>query len=123
MVEAGSSNGRVYVGAQGGLGYLAAVTPQGRRRPDALGRMSYVSLLEHVPPSDRAFADVWGIEKTSNGLFFRTYERLFRWNGREMKVWRSAARFGQIFALRDTLYVRQPGGPTPSTPWLSARRS
>ncbi|MCP4518777.1 MAG: hypothetical protein GY824_26570, partial [Delftia sp.] len=26
-----------------------------------------------------------------------------------MKVWRTAARFGRIFALRDTLYVQQPG--------------
>ncbi|MCP5029801.1 MAG: histidine kinase, partial [Actinomycetia bacterium] len=103
------TEGRVYVGAEGELGYLAAVAPQGRRRPDALGRMSYVSLLDHVPPDDRAFADVWNIEKTSDGLYFRTRKRLFRWNGREMKVWRTAARFGRIFALRDTLYVRQPG--------------
>ncbi|MCP4244894.1 MAG: histidine kinase, partial [bacterium] len=94
------TEGRVYVGAEGELGYLAA---------DSLGRMSYVSLLDHVPPDDRAFAVVWNIEKTSDGLYFRAYERLFRWNGREMKVWRSAARFGRISALRDTLYVQQRG--------------
>ncbi|MCP4289869.1 MAG: lactonase family protein, partial [Gammaproteobacteria bacterium] len=88
------TDGRIYVGAQGELGYLAA---------DSLGRMSYVSLLDHISSDDRAFADVWNVEKTSDGLYFRTYERLFRWNDREMKVWLPAARFGRIFALRDTL--------------------
>ncbi|MCP4247699.1 MAG: hypothetical protein GY778_11675, partial [bacterium] len=101
------TEGRVYVGAQGELGYLAAVAPQGRRRPDALGRMRYVSLLDHVPPDDRAFAEIWRIEKTSDGLYFRSNERLFRWDGRKMKVWRPETRFFQIFALRDTLYVQQ----------------
>ncbi|MCP4396620.1 MAG: hypothetical protein GY801_04855, partial [bacterium] len=94
------TEGRVYVGAQGELGYLAA---------DSLGRMSYVSLLDHVSPDDQSFADVWNIEKTSDGLYFRTYERLFRWNGLEMKVWRTAARLHSIFALGDTLYVQQRG--------------
>ncbi|MCP4291096.1 MAG: hypothetical protein GY780_04610, partial [bacterium] len=94
------TEGRVYVGAQGEMGYLAV---------DSLGRMRYVSLLDHVPPDDRAFAVVWNIEETSDGLYFRTNERLFRWNGREMKVWRPTARFGSIFALSDTLYVQHRG--------------
>ncbi|MCP4378863.1 MAG: lactonase family protein, partial [bacterium] len=96
------TDGRIYVGAQGELGYLAA---------DSLGRMSYVSLLDHIPPDDRTFADVWDIEKTSDGIYFMTYERLFRWNGRTMKVWRTSAdtRFYPIFSLRDTLYVNQRG--------------
>ncbi|MCP5029087.1 MAG: hypothetical protein GY929_22670, partial [Actinomycetia bacterium] len=46
---------------------------------------------------------------TSDGIYFRTAERLFRWNGRTMKVWRTAAKFGRIFALGDTLYVQQRG--------------
>ncbi len=95
-----NTEGRIYVGAQGELGYLAA---------DSLGRMSYVSLLDHVSPDDQAFADVWEAEKTSDGIYFRTFERLFRWNGREMKVWRPEEEFGRIFALRDTLYVNQRG--------------
>ncbi|MCP4080421.1 MAG: hypothetical protein GY743_09240, partial [Planctomycetaceae bacterium] len=90
--------GRVYAGTRSDFGYLAA---------DSLGRMSYVSLLDHVPPDDRAFTEIWYIEKTSDGLYFMSEERLFRWNGREMKVWRSAVQFDQIFALRDTLYVSE----------------
>ncbi|MCP5029965.1 MAG: hypothetical protein GY929_27170, partial [Actinomycetia bacterium] len=101
--------GRVFVGAVGELGYLAPVAPQGRRRPGALGRMRYVSLVEHLAPDDRAFSNVWRIEKTTGGVYFRVSERLFRWNGQQMKVWRSETRFLQIFTLRDTLYVQQEG--------------
>ncbi|MCP4375951.1 MAG: hypothetical protein GY794_07230, partial [bacterium] len=55
------------------------------------------------------FADVWGIENTSKGIYFRTSERLFRWNGWEMKVWRIAAKFGRTIVLGDTLYIQQRG--------------
>ncbi|MCP3962764.1 MAG: response regulator [bacterium] len=94
------AEGRVFVGAVGELGYLA---------PDSLGRMRYLSLVDHIAPEDRVFSDVWGIEKTSDGLYFRTRERLFQWNGREMKGWRPETRFRQGFALGDVLYVEQDG--------------
>ncbi len=92
------AEGRVFVGADGELGYLA---------PDPLGRMRYVSLVDHIPPDDRAFTDVWRIEKTADGLYFRTNERLFRWHDQAMKVWRPETRFRQVVALGDTLYVQQ----------------
>ncbi|MCP4959073.1 MAG: histidine kinase, partial [Actinomycetia bacterium] len=92
--------GRVFVGAVGELGYLAS---------DSSGRMRYVSLVEHIPEGDRTFADIWSIDDTGDGLYFRTYERLFRWNGRAMKVWRPEQRFLQSFGVRDTLYVQQTG--------------
>ncbi|MCP4272797.1 MAG: hypothetical protein GY781_12670, partial [Gammaproteobacteria bacterium] len=93
-------DGQIYMGAQGELGYLDT---------DLLGRMHYVSLLEHIPTEDREFADVWNIEKTSDGLYFRSYERLFRWDGKKLKVWRPEDWFGSIFTLDDTLYVQQSG--------------
>ncbi|MCP4377419.1 MAG: histidine kinase, partial [bacterium] len=94
------TEGRIYVGAQGELGYLAT---------DSLGRMQYVSLLNDIPPDDRAFTDVWDIEKTSDGLYFRAYERLFRWDGQVMNVWHPEEWFGSIFSVRDTLFVQQRG--------------
>jgi len=70
-------DGRVWVGASGTFGYLA---------PDANGTPLYVSLLEKVPAQDRGFTDVWQTLVTPQGIFFRTYERLFRWDGKRMKV-------------------------------------
>ena len=91
------SNGRIYVGAVDELGYLA---------PDALGAMRYVSMVDHLLPADREFADVWRIEKTSEGLFLQTYQRLFRWNDQEMRVWHAETRFVGSFVLDDVLYLR-----------------
>ncbi len=94
------AEGRVFVGAVGELGYVA---------PDSQGRMRFVSLVDHITPEDRDFSYVWRIVRTSNGVYFRTNERLFRWNGREMKVWRAETHISQIFAPGDVLYVQQRG--------------
>lgn len=96
------TTGRVYVGAQGELGYLA---------PDSLGVLRYVSLMSHVPNRDRAFGNVWATVHTSAGVFFQTNQRLFQWvPGRDtMRIQRSAARFVHAFAVRDTLYVAEAG--------------
>ncbi|MCP3665200.1 MAG: response regulator [Gammaproteobacteria bacterium] len=92
------TEGRIYVGGRGEFGYLAA---------DSAGLMSYVSLLEHFSPDDRAFSEVWDIEKTSDGLYIMTEERLYRWNGEEIKVWHSNGK-ASIYVLGDTLYVQKP---------------
>ncbi|MCP4247859.1 MAG: hypothetical protein GY778_12495, partial [bacterium] len=94
------AEGRVFVGGIEQLGYLA---------PDSAGRMRYVSLVDHIAPEDRKFGNVWNIEKAPDGIYCRTYERLLRWNGREMKVWRSATRFWMISALGDVVYAQQEG--------------
>jgi signal transduction histidine kinase len=96
------ADGRIVVGATDELGYLA---------PDELGRTRYVSLLDHVPPDDRAFAAVWHVVATSGEVYFQCLNRLFRWDGREMKVWRSETDFVYSFAAEETLYVLQdPAG-------------
>lgn len=60
---------RVFVGAQDDFGYL---------EPDGVGRMSYTSLLPLVPAPYKEFGDVWDIEVTPAGVFFRTDSQLFR---------------------------------------------
>jgi len=94
--------GRVWVGASGNFGYLA---------PDAKGTRQYVSLLEKVPPQDRSFTDVWQTLATPQGIFFRSYERLFRWDGKRMQVWLPAAksRFQALSYIRGHLYTAQDG--------------
>ncbi|MCP3959052.1 MAG: hypothetical protein GY719_14470, partial [bacterium] len=93
-------DGRVFVGGDGDLGYLA---------PDSLGRLRFVSMLGHIAEEDRAFSDVWRIRKTTEGLYFQSYERLFLWDGRKMMVWRPQSSFYQSYVLRDTFYVLQKG--------------
>ncbi|MEM7586859.1 MAG: two-component regulator propeller domain-containing protein, partial [Acidobacteriota bacterium] len=93
------ADGRIFVGGDG-LGYLA---------PDEHGRMQYVSLLDELPAEDRKLGTIRRAEATSDGVTFFTGDRLIRWNGREMKVWRAETAFRLIYVLDDVLYARQEG--------------
>ncbi len=90
------AQGRIYVGAIGELGELA---------PDSLGRMRYVSLVEHIPAEDRNFSDVWKTYALPEGVYFQSVDRLFRWQDGQMKVWRTQTRFHLSHVVRDTFYV------------------
>jgi len=94
------AHGRVYVGCVGEFGYLA---------PDAHGLMHYVSLLDHVAPAYRNFADVWRIFATDDGVYFGTVARLFRLRGEHMDVWTPTISFDYFFKVRDRFYVRAEG--------------
>ncbi len=101
------ADGRIFVGAQGEIGYLA-VDPH--ESDSKMGRLRYVSLLNHIPEDKRDFSDVWETCVTSGGVFFRTNKRLFRWrdDGRgngKMTVWVAEATFDYAFSVHDTLYV------------------
>ncbi|HMB93416.1 MAG TPA: ATP-binding protein [Rhodothermales bacterium] len=92
--------GVVHAGVQGDFGYL---------RPDSTGTMQFVSLLDQVKPEDRDFTDVWNTLATDEGVYFQTTERLFRWDGDEMKVWNSEPGFHTAHVVYGQLYVREFG--------------
>jgi signal transduction histidine kinase/CheY-like chemotaxis protein/ligand-binding sensor domain-containing protein len=92
-------DGRIYVGALGDFGYLA---------PDAKGQTRFVSLLDHVPAGDRAFADVWRTFVTPRGVYFQSQQRLFRWSDGRMRVWRPISKFHRSSVVDGVLYVGQP---------------
>jgi serine phosphatase RsbU (regulator of sigma subunit) len=94
------ANGRIYVGAVGDLGYLA---------PDAIGNMRFVSLLDHVPPENREFNEVWYSYATSQGVYFRTDKILLRWANQHMQTWKPATSFSGLFVVRDRVYIQQWG--------------
>ena len=90
--------------ANGNLGYLA---------PDAAGLLHYSSILDKVPVEERTFTDVWQTLNTPQGVFFRSFERLFHWNVTWMQVWRAAkgSRFQALSAVRGHIYTDQEGMP------------
>jgi signal transduction histidine kinase/CheY-like chemotaxis protein len=94
--------GRIWVGGNGDIGYVA---------PDAVGTLQFVSILDKVPPADRDFTSVWQTLVTPQGIFFRSYERLFRWDGKRMQVWRRApdASFQALSSIRGHVYTAQDG--------------
>jgi signal transduction histidine kinase/DNA-binding response OmpR family regulator len=94
--------GRIWVGANANFGYLA---------PDSAGTLQYVSLLEKIPVEHRGFTDAWQTLPTKQGIFFRSYERLFRWDGQRMQVWvpQPGARFQALSEVRGHIYTAQEG--------------
>jgi hypothetical protein len=97
---AGDANGTIFVGAQNELGYLV---------PGDLGELRYVSLMEHIPPKDRGFDDVWLTHCTNEGVFFFTSTKLLRLRGNQFKTWDLEAT-GKIFPLDGFVYVADKRG-------------
>jgi signal transduction histidine kinase/CheY-like chemotaxis protein len=95
-------DGRLWVGANANLGYMA---------PDATGTLQFVSILDQIPQADRAFTDVWQTIATPQGIFFRSFERLFRWDGQRMQVWRPSANspFQALSFVHGHVYTDQQG--------------
>jgi len=90
-------SGRVYAGAADDLGYLA---------PDSAGKPSFHSLLKHIKPEDRHFADVWKIHPTPEGVYFQTDHYLFRWSGGRFKQWKADSAFYWSFQVNQRLYIQ-----------------
>jgi signal transduction histidine kinase/CheY-like chemotaxis protein len=96
-------NGRIWVGSNGNFGYLD---------PDSTGTLKYISLLENIPANDRGFTDVWQTLPTPQGTFYRSYQELFRWDGKTMHVWHPVnpgGRFQALSIVRGHLYTAQTG--------------
>ncbi len=94
------ANGKIWVGANATVGYL---------EPDGSGTLRYVSLLEKIPPEDRNFTDVWQVLVTPQGTFFRSYQRLLRWDGQRMHAWKTNTRFEALSEIRGRVYTAQGG--------------
>ncbi|MBL8233966.1 MAG: response regulator [Bryobacterales bacterium] len=80
-------DGRLYCGGIGDFGYLEA---------DSKGDLKYHSLLQDVPAEHRDFGDIWQIARSPAGVFFQSYQRLFRWDGKRIHVWKSRQRFEAV---------------------------
>lgn len=94
------SQGRIYVGAVGEIGYLA---------PDATGQMAFVDLTSRLDPGQRGFSDVWTAAATPLGLFFQSREYLFLLSPDRVLAVKASSTFHLAFALKNRIFVRQRG--------------
>ena len=92
--------GKIWVGATTNFGWL---------EPDAHGTLQYVSLVEKIPAEQRRFIAVWQVAPTSQGIFFCSNARLFRWDGQRMQVWATKTSFEALAAVRGRIYTSQTG--------------
>ncbi|MCB0301033.1 MAG: hypothetical protein KDE52_13340, partial [Calditrichaeota bacterium] len=93
-----SANGKIFVGGSSELGYLA---------PDMRGETRFVSLREFIPDSLQNFKSIGETIAIGKNVFFRSYYGLFRWDGRQMRVWLPETLFHTAVAGGDALFVRE----------------
>lgn len=94
-----SSDGRVYVGAKGDIGYIDHSDGQSR----------YQSLLHLVPPSFRDFQDVRQTFTSGDSVYFTSRDYVFRLKDNNIEVWRSNSSFLKAFWVGQQLYIREAG--------------
>ncbi len=94
------ADGKIWLGANGSFGTL---------EPDRNGSMQYLPVTEKIPVEHRDFTDVWQVLLTPKAKYFRSYQRLFRWDGQRMQVWVSKSRFEALSEVRGRIYTAQGG--------------
>jgi signal transduction histidine kinase/DNA-binding response OmpR family regulator len=92
------AGGTIYVGGSGTFGYLA---------PDSTGQMRFMSLLNYVTEQDRQFGEVWRTHSAHDGVYFQTFNKLFRWANNRVTVWNAEPFFFLSYVVDDTLIISQ----------------
>ena len=90
--------GTIYIGGTNKIGYLA---------PDSKGTLKYVSLVDHLEDSDKNFSHIWSTHTTKKGIYFRATKFLFRWDSKEIKVWKTLNSFRTSFVCNNEFFVHE----------------
>ncbi|NOY37965.1 MAG: SpoIIE family protein phosphatase [Chlorobi bacterium] len=91
-------SGKIFVGAVNDFGYL---------NPDASGNLKYKSLIQNVISENLYFGDVWKTCASPDGIYFQTYNYIFRWDGKELKTWKTDTQFHTSFLVNNHYFVRE----------------
>ena len=93
--------GRVYVGSENDLGYLA---------PDSIGKLRFYSLLSFIPEEYSEFQVVWNVFTRNETVFFQTDYAVFIWDGMKMKVIpTNRKKIVAMFKVEDDFYAKIEG--------------
>jgi ligand-binding sensor domain-containing protein/DNA-binding CsgD family transcriptional regulator len=88
---------RIYVGGQDELGYFSA---------GLSGRLSYQSLTNLIPTSNRSFGDVWDIVSLNNEIWFRTSGAILRFTGKAFAVYKAPSEWGYMGISNNRLFAQ-----------------
>ncbi|MFK7949689.1 MAG: triple tyrosine motif-containing protein [Saprospiraceae bacterium] len=93
---AAHDDGRIFVGAQGEMGYFAS---------NKTGKLVYTSLNQLLASNDQTFADVWGIEIMNQHVFFQTGQNIFHYDGETLKVIYVGSSLSHLCKVRNDIYI------------------
>ncbi len=91
-----AGDGTIYVCAFGDFGYL---------RPDSTGQITYHSLKPFLDKKYHNSGEMWDVITLSGDAFFKTKDKIFKWNGRQITVLDSAFAY-RLYKIDDKIYSR-----------------
>jgi signal transduction histidine kinase/DNA-binding response OmpR family regulator len=92
--------GRIYVGGQGDVGYLA---------PDGSGQLQFTSLLPADEKRDPRFTGLIHPVVTPSGVYFHLRRSVCRWSDGQLRCRETGSNLSGIYHAADQTYVHQRG--------------
>jgi signal transduction histidine kinase/ligand-binding sensor domain-containing protein len=92
--------GKIYVGSEGEIGYFL---------PDASGKLTYHTLMDHLPKDKLDFGIVFHAFACNGKVYFNAVKYIFTWNiqKQEFSILESANKFHIMFMVDSTIYIRE----------------
>jgi ligand-binding sensor domain-containing protein/DNA-binding CsgD family transcriptional regulator len=91
-------SGKIFVGAQGELGYFS---------PEKNNCLAYHSLVGLLPAGQRAFEDVWDIVFSQGDVFFRTNRMVFQYSNGAFRIYEPGGDLTAMFITSHGLILQQ----------------
>lgn len=95
-----AEDGRIYVGAQGELGYFL---------PNKNGKLTYTSLNDLLAEKDKNYADVWDIEIIEKKVYFKTGDNIFLYENNHLTIIYNGKGFGVLTKMGQDLFLSEEG--------------
>lgn len=92
-----NNENRIYAGGQDELGYFKA---------NSKGTLEFISLTSNILKKDRAFGDVWDIVTYQSNVFFRTNNKIFRYDGKSIDVFNAATEWSFMAVSNNQLFAQ-----------------
>jgi len=92
-------NGIIYVCASNNFGYLES---------DPSGQLKYKSLVGFLDAKYKNFGEIWDVVSNSKGVYFKTDDKIFRFNGGKISVIEAVNSF-RFYKIEDDIYSRNYG--------------
>lgn len=89
---------RIYVGAYNELGFL---------EPDHLGRLTYHSLIDLIPDSERDFAEIWQIFPFKGGILFHSFQKILYYKDGKITCYNADTEFHYSFLINNELFFQE----------------
>ncbi|MBK8944405.1 MAG: hypothetical protein IPM32_03945 [Ignavibacteriae bacterium] len=90
------NNGKIYLTAGTDIGFL---------EPDSIGKMKFKSLLKSFGNQYQQNDEIWDVAVNSEGVFFKTKNKIYRWDNNKITSWDSVYAF-RLYNIDDKIYSR-----------------